>query len=158
MIASRIWRALFSELDSASTFRQKRVVPELPYVLTDSTGRIEPRLEAFVADTRHHCRDKTSLRWAKIHGLAGTGGFGSDAGQRVLARTIVRQRVSVRFQYGAVDLAETPPLVLHAHLRSRREHERRGVGRDTGSVASSRMLRARSNPRRPTIRRSYANQ
>ena len=129
MIASRIWRALFSVPDSASTSKLQRVVPELAHVLRDGAGRVQPRFEAFVPDAGHHRRDEVPLRRAEIDGFAGARRLDANAGQRILARSVIGKPASARLQYGAVDLAEARPLVLHARLGSGREHERRRVGR-----------------------------
>ena len=66
MIASRIWRALCAELDSASTFRMRHVVAEAAHVRRGGAGCLQPFLEALVADARHHRGDQTAPRRAEI--------------------------------------------------------------------------------------------
>ena len=105
------------------------VIPELAHMRRGGAGRLQPLFEAFVPDAGHHRRHEAPFRRAEIDGLAGAGGFCTDAGQCFVAGPVVRKRATVRLQHGAVDLAEARPLVLHARLGSRRENERRRVGR-----------------------------
>ena len=94
-----------------------------------AAGRLQPLLEAFVADAGHHSADQTAFRLTEIDGFAGATRFATDARQCLLARAAIGQDACSRVEDRAENLAKARPLVLHAGLRRRDQHQRRCVRR-----------------------------
>jgi len=112
----------------------------------DRSGRFEPRLEAFVPDARDYGRNELSSGRFEVDRPACGGRLAPDSGECFVARPVVGQFPTVRFEHRAIDLAEARPLVDHARLGGRRKRKRWRVGgiRLKGRRDASRKEQARA--------------
>ena len=113
MIASRIWRALCAELDSASTLSDDHVIAEAAHVRRGGAGRLQPFLEAFVADAGHHRGDQAVASTVRDRPACRCRRARCRCGSALRRRAVVGNLACARLQHGAVDLAKARPLVLH---------------------------------------------